>query len=131
LMPIEDGLTNLCGIVRRERLARSGFRFDHLLRSIAFESHIFADWLSNSRRTLEWLSCAPLIHGKTNCERNGIFHAGDAACFVEPFLGQGMALALAGGLKAAEDVIRDSHHGIARRFLSSPLQNNIYSRRIH
>jgi menaquinone-9 beta-reductase len=50
----------------------------------------------------EPISTAPLIF-RTPCpERDGVLQAGDAAGFVDPFVGDGIALALRGGALASE-----------------------------
>jgi 2-polyprenyl-6-methoxyphenol hydroxylase-like FAD-dependent oxidoreductase len=48
------------------------------------------------------VSVAPLFFGTPQPVREGIFMVGDAAGFVDPFIGDGISLALRGGALAAE-----------------------------
>ena len=50
------------------------------------------------------ISTAPLLFRKPVPLRDGILRAGDAAGFVDPFVGDGMALALRGGMLAAQSL---------------------------
>ena len=84
ITPIEGGLANLCGIVEKEIFA--GIKnFDRLISKCG----------NFGGRLSEWLTCAPLPHGWSHSVHEGVFHAGDSAGFVDPFLGQGMTVALA------------------------------------
>jgi flavin-dependent dehydrogenase len=51
------------------------------------------------------ISTAPLLFRKPAPVRDGILRAGDAAGFVDPFVGDGMSLALRGGALAAESLV--------------------------
>ena len=51
------------------------------------------------------VSTSPLIFREPDPERSGISRAGDAATFVDPFVGDGVSLALRGGALAAESLI--------------------------
>ncbi len=98
--PSSPGMTqiNLCGILNKSCLQRHGADFDALLKNIAGENPDFAAWFGQAARKSDWVTCASLRHGKKSAGSDGIFHAGDSACFLEPFMGQGMTMALAGGL---------------------------------
>jgi flavin-dependent dehydrogenase len=60
------------------------------------------------RRTAQWqpltdpVSVAPLFFGKPQPQRGGVLMVGDAAGFVDPFVGDGISLALRSGALAAE-----------------------------
>jgi menaquinone-9 beta-reductase len=51
------------------------------------------------------VSTAPLMFRKPQCARDGVLMIGDAACFVDPFVGDGISLALRSGALAAECMI--------------------------
>jgi flavin-dependent dehydrogenase len=51
------------------------------------------------------VSTAPLMFREPQPERDGILMAGDAACFVDPFVGDGISLALRSGALAAESLL--------------------------
>jgi flavin-dependent dehydrogenase len=60
------------------------------------------------RRSRQWqglsepVSTSPLIFRKPAMEKDGVLSAGDAAAFVDPFVGDGISLALRSGSLAAE-----------------------------
>ena len=62
------------------------------------------------QRSLGWqplistVSTAPLIFAKPRPERDGVLLAGDAAGFVDPFVGDGISLALRSGWLAAQSL---------------------------
>ena len=102
LAGIEKGEINLCGIIDKKWLKKYGADFDFLLRETAKQNAQFKTWFESASRKTDWITCASLVHGKNPPSQNGFFHAGDSACFLEPFMGQGMTMALAGGLLLAE-----------------------------
>ena len=53
----------------------------------------------------EAVSTSPLVFHQPEPERNGILMAGDAAAFVDPFVGDGISLALRSGALAGESLI--------------------------
>lgn len=53
----------------------------------------------------EPVSTAPLIFRQPNPEKDGVLLAGDAAGFVDPFVGDGISLALRSGALAAESLL--------------------------
>jgi flavin-dependent dehydrogenase len=54
---------------------------------------------------MEVTSTSPLIFHEPQPTQNGILLAGDAAGFVDPFVGDGISLALRGGAMAAECLV--------------------------
>ncbi|MGH9499439.1 MAG: NAD(P)/FAD-dependent oxidoreductase [Terriglobales bacterium] len=71
-------------------------------------SEVFARHSALRERSRQWqalgdpVSTAPLLFGEPHPEREGVLMAGDAACFVDPFVGDGISLALRSGALAAE-----------------------------
>ena len=69
---------------------------------------VFARHATLRERSLRWqplsdpVSTSPLIFRKPRPERDGILMAGDAAGFVDPFVGDGISLAIRSGSLAAE-----------------------------
>ena len=57
------------------------------------------------KRLSEPVSTAPLIFREPNPEKDGIFFAGDAAGFIDPFVGDGISLALRSGALAADALL--------------------------
>jgi flavin-dependent dehydrogenase len=54
------------------------------------------------RQSFATLSTSPLIHEKPVPLSNGVMNIGDAAGFIDPFVGDGISLALRGGVLAAQ-----------------------------
>jgi flavin-dependent dehydrogenase len=48
------------------------------------------------------MTTSPLIHAAPEPVSNGILNAGDSACFIDPFVGDGISLALRSGVLAAQ-----------------------------
>jgi flavin-dependent dehydrogenase len=72
---------------------------------------VFAHHDALRERSLRWqplsdpASTSPLIFRKPRPERDGILMAGDAAGFVDPFVGDGISLAIRSGSLAADSLI--------------------------
>jgi flavin-dependent dehydrogenase len=97
--PIEDSLTNVCGLAREEDLRAVQFRVDEFL---ARQPHT-AQRLTGLQRQLDWLFTGPLFYGPT-VETAG-YPCGDALSFVDPFTGSGMLCAVLTGQLAARSVL--------------------------
>ncbi len=102
IVAIENNGFNLCGIVDKKGLQKYHANFDFILEETAKRNPLFRKWFFQASRTLDWITCASLVHGRNPPAEGGLFHAGDSAYFLEPFMGQGMTMALAGGLLLAE-----------------------------
>lgn len=88
------GRVNACAMVRADVASTLAELFDH-----------HPALLERSR---QWkplgdpASTSPLVFHQPQPEQNGILMVGDAACFVDPFVGDGISLALRSGALAAE-----------------------------
>jgi flavin-dependent dehydrogenase len=97
VQPLSDAAVNACAMVRADKTSSlpEVFRLQPEL------------W----ERTRGWkpltepVTTSPLIFRKPEAERDGALLAGDAAAFVDPFVGDGISLALRTGSLAAECVI--------------------------
>ena len=96
--PIENGLTNVCGIAKEEDLKQVQFDGDKF---IAGQPHL-AQRLEGRTRQMEWLFTGPLFYGAT--ENTQGYPCGDALSFVDPFTGSGQLCAIATGQLAARSV---------------------------
>src|SRR6516225_5187115 len=89
----DGGRINVCAMVRADVASR--------LEDV-FELHP-----ALSRRAQQWqqrmppISVAPLVFAKPETARDGVLAVGDAAGFVDPFVGDGISLALRSGALAA------------------------------
>ncbi|MCI0353530.1 MAG: NAD(P)/FAD-dependent oxidoreductase [Acidobacteria bacterium] len=97
VQPISKDAINACALVRPET-ART------LLRVFAKDRTLW-------RRSLEWqpltdaVSTSPIFFREPTPVRNGVLCAGDAAGFIDPFVGDGISLALCGGALAARSLV--------------------------
>lgn len=104
LAGIENGEVNLCGILERGTLKKHGNNFDLLYKSILKIHPMLARRLESAPPSTPWLSCVtPKGFQGKNTRR--ILWAGDSAYFLEPMIGQGMTVAMACGMLAADALI--------------------------
>ena len=95
-----------------------------------------------AQRSQQWvqvfppLSCAPLVHGTPSTSLDGALLAGDAAGFVDPFVGDGISLALHSGCLAAEAICTaptraaEVYAANYRRALAPAFRNAAHLRRL-
>src|SRR5581483_8094021 len=89
--PIENGRTNVCGIAPEHTLRSIDFRIDEMLRA----SERLSERLGPLSRTTPWFTVGPLVFSNTKAvEHPGLYPAGDALGFVDPFTGSGILNAL-------------------------------------
>lgn len=97
VQPLGDGRVNACAMVR-SNLATSiqdVLRLDDAL----------------DQRSREWkqlsagLATSPLIFAPPEAEEAGVLFAGDAAGFIDPFVGDGISMALRSGMMAATSLV--------------------------
>jgi menaquinone-9 beta-reductase len=89
---IEDGKTNVCGLGPEDFLRKFDFQFDQIVR----RSPALAARLAPLRRSMKWLSTGPLEYGQA-FQAEGVYRAGDALSFVDPFTGSGLSAAVKTG----------------------------------
>ena len=113
--PIEDGLTNVCGVAKEEDLKAVKFDGDEF---IARQPHL-AQRVAGRRREMDWLFTGPLFYGPTEATTG--YPCGDALSFVDPFTGSGMLCAIATGQLAARSLVQglqpEQHIESCRRLL--------------
>lgn len=97
--PVEDGVTNVCGLGSEAGLRRLQFDYDALVAS----HPALADRLQPMSRAMEWLTTGPLVYQSRLPEppENELL-AGDALQFVDPFTGTGMTIAIWTGALAGQ-----------------------------
>jgi flavin-dependent dehydrogenase len=103
---IEDGITNLCYLVKRSRLKESG-SVTAMEAGIGRENPWLEALFSSSKRRFD----RPLVINEISFETKApvehhILMAGDAAGMIAPLCGNGMAMAIHSGKLVAEAVLR-------------------------
>ncbi len=92
IQPISPGVLNACALVRQGHAKDMSEVF-------AADPHLSArsrTW----RQTTQLFATAPVYLGPGSCVVDGVLQAGDAAGFVDPFVGDGISLALRSGVLA-------------------------------
>lgn len=104
LNAIEDGLTNVCGLGPEHRLRAVAFAIDDLLG----QSPALRERLQPLERTMNWLTCGPLLFRNrlNDALEPGVYPAGDALSFVDPFTGSGMFTAAVTGRLAGQAAVQ-------------------------
>ncbi len=93
--PVENSVTNVCGLAPESVLRRVEFQFDELLE----RSAALSERLRPLSRTMNWLAVGPLSMRNSLREvaPEGCYAAGDALSFIDPFTGSGMYSAMLTG----------------------------------
>ncbi|MBI2685473.1 MAG: hypothetical protein HYX27_04090 [Acidobacteria bacterium] len=90
--PVEDGLTNVCGLGPESGFKRLGFDYDAL---VCEGNRALAERVRPLSRSMDWLSTGPLVFDtRLTTPPVEELLAGDALQFVDPFTGTGMAIAI-------------------------------------
>lgn len=102
--PVENGLTNVCGLGPERELSRFGFDIDEMVAA----APAMRERLGGLRRTIPWLNTGPLIFRNHFCDamNESVYPAGDALSFVDPFTGSGMLSAVLSGRLAGRAAAR-------------------------
>lgn len=92
---IEDGRTNICGLVHASRLAHHKGRWDAFIDTIRSEERQLDELYSRHEPAQEhYLSSEPVIFRARSAVEGGIFMIGDASGVIDPLTGNGMAMAI-------------------------------------
>ncbi len=93
VQPVGADSVNICALVRSDSATTLEAVFD---RSSQLQARAKL-W----ERITAPVSTAPVLHRKPICVRDGVLLAGDAAGFIDPFVGDGISLAMRSGQAAA------------------------------
>lgn len=117
LVRIENDLYNLCALTTREVMRRAGNHLERLLTLTLRQNPVARERLRGARPEGPLRGCGPLDFGPRAlpCDHLAI---GDAAAQVDPFMGQGISMALESGLLAAELVEATFREGDLTRLAS-------------
>ncbi len=108
VQPISEGRVNACAMVRADVAAS--------LEEVLALHPALAERSCGWQPVGEAVATSPLVFGKPRPVRGGMMCAGDAAGFVDPFVGDGITLALRGGSLAAEAALRHDAEWYAREY---------------
>jgi len=94
VQPLGDGRVNVCAMVQAA-VASSIEQVLALHPRLAERSHAW-------RQASETVATSPLVFAPPQAEEGGVLFAGDAAGFIDPFVGDGISMALRSGAMAAD-----------------------------
>jgi len=104
---VEDGITNICGLVHADRLAGHKGKWDAFIETIrAEEPRLDALYGSFEPAQEHFLSSEPVIFRSRSAVEGGIFMIGDASGVIDPLTGNGMAMAIQSAVVAAPYIMR-------------------------
>ena len=119
---IEGGRTNVCGLGPEDFLRRLDFDFDRVIQ----QSPALAARIAPLARSMKWLSTGPLRFSQSFSPEQGVYLAGDALSFVDPFTGSGLAAAVRtgalAGIAAARGTSVSQYYGDCRAILKKPFE---------
>jgi flavin-dependent dehydrogenase len=101
----QHGRVNACAMVRADVAGN--------LKEVLSRHPALAERSDRWEPLSEPVSTSPLIFREPQPERAGVLMAGDAATFVDPFVGDGVSLALRGGSLAAESLLPFFHQRVS------------------
>lgn len=107
LSRVEGGLSNLCFFARARDVRACGGDATRVMREVLMRNERAALTLELAKAKTSWLAVSVESFGRRDpAPAQGLFAAGDAAAFIDPFTGSGMLMALEGGELAARAVAR-------------------------
>ncbi len=105
--PIENGLTNICGLVHESRLSGLKGRWDAFVDTIRGEEKRLDLMYSQHEPAQDgFLSSEPVIFRARSPVEQRVMMIGDASGIVDPLTGNGMAMAIQSAAIAAPHVLR-------------------------
>ena len=113
---VEDGITNICGLVHASRLQGHKGRWDSFVESIRAEERPLDDLYARHEPAQDgFLSSEPVIFRARSAVEEGIFMIGDASGVIDPLTGNGMAMAMQSALVAAPFIAATLGNGDRKR----------------
>ncbi len=119
--PVEDGITNVCGLAPESLLRSVNFNFEALFGL----SPALRERTEPLTQNMAWLTTGPLLYGRTK-QPLDVYAAGDAFSFIDPFTGAGMLNALESGRMAGAAAARAESPAAYRNTLSKRLGRPLF-----
>lgn len=104
--PVEDGRTNICGLVHGQRIKSMKGGWETLIDSLREEAPELDTLFRREPKQDEFLSSEPVIFTAREPVIDGLLLVGDAAGIIDPLAGNGMAMAIQSALLAAGTVLQ-------------------------
>lgn len=130
LQMIEDGIANLCLLVRREHFRQCGSEWGALLRHLQAGSPHLEGRLRDAAP--EWQQPLAVyrlpygyLHAPLPGDHDRLYRLGDQACVIQPFTGDGMAIALHSAALAVRMVQMEIGAGLYHRRLAGDVRGQM------
>jgi len=128
---VENGITNICGLVHESRLAGHKGRWDSFVDEIRREEPRLDTMYARYQPAQDnFLSSEPVIFRARSAVEQGIFMIGDASGIVDPLTGSGMAMAIQSALLAAPYILEKKADEYRRRHYEFFASRIRWSRRV-
>lgn len=102
----KEGGVNVCALTTQDAIQAWGPSLDAILGHFVEENAVLKGHLRTARRRSEWMSVGPVRMGIRQLVKEKTFFVGDAACVMDPFAGEGMAMALYGSRLLTEALVQ-------------------------
>ena len=107
LQLVEDGVANLCCLIRRSEFQRLGGKWQTLLQAMKDDCRHLNQRLTGAEPQLARpLAISAIPYGFIRAESDGLWHLGDQAAVIPSFTGDGMSIALHSGCLAASMLLQ-------------------------
>jgi len=93
----QDESVNVCGLVDQKTMAHAGPNLDEALRYFMRGNPLLRRRFQHAKRIQSWQTIGPVRIGYRCLTAPNQFFVGDAACVVDPFAGEGVAMGLVTG----------------------------------
>ncbi|MFV8756072.1 NAD(P)/FAD-dependent oxidoreductase [Nannocystaceae bacterium ST9] len=126
LQMVEDGVANLCLLIRQQRLHALG-HWDRVLAAIRSESaHLDARLLGAQPRWARPLAISAIPYGHVRQRSDGLWRLGDQAAVIPSFSGDGMSIALHSAELAATTYLEGGPADAYQRMLARDVTRQVF-----
>jgi menaquinone-9 beta-reductase len=90
----QEAGVNVCALTNRAAFSETGADLDAVLETWKTQNPLLEERMRHAKRITPWLAVGPISMGMHQLTAERTFFVGDAACVVDPFAGEGLAMAL-------------------------------------
>ncbi|HTK38463.1 MAG TPA: NAD(P)/FAD-dependent oxidoreductase [Pyrinomonadaceae bacterium] len=121
LSNIENGLANLCMLVRSSAVRKYNSDVDAIVHELLLRNKRAFETLANAKPVHDWIAVAVDRFGMSDLNPgDNVLTVGDAAAFIDPFTGSGMLMAFEGAELLADCVVKSENlEGVAAKYAMS------------
>lgn len=131
LTTIENGMANLCFMMRPSAARKMGGNADELVRRAVSRNERAAWCLAEAKQIGDWHAVSISSFGRTQqTTAANLLKVGDAAAFIDPFTGSGMLMALESSALLAEAIIAVPNDPAAIRSAYETAFDKVFAKRL-